>query len=132
MTWMNLKYVRTEGAYDFFTDFDRKIFNIVPKGLGAPMGGYAVEYILKVKLNREFATRDEAVAFFLGVVKGRVYKNVNFKKRDYNCTNVVAVEILVDGKTPPGFYDNYGPEEVDLNKLTALYVQDGVKYWGYL
>jgi hypothetical protein len=132
MLVLDLKYTGTREGYDFYTDYDRRMFNILPQGSKTPTGAYAVEYILKQKLNREFATRGEAVAFFLGVVKGRVYKNVNFKKRDYDCTNVVAVEILEDGKIPPGFYDNYGPEEVDLNKLTALYVQDGVKYWGYL
>ena len=59
-----------------------------------------------------------------------IFRNPLFK-RDYNCTNVVAVEILdaTNAAVPKGFV-SATPDCLD--KLTPLYVQGGVKYWGYL
>lgn len=59
-----------------------------------------------------------------------IYRNKNFIKRDYDCTNKVACEILTnDAKVPA----NYIPADPSiLDKLTSLYVVDNVRYWGYL
>lgn len=56
-----------------------------------------------------------------------IYKNTKFTKRDYEATNIVACEADVKPS------DDY--EETDasiLIGLTSLYVQNGVRYYGYL
>jgi hypothetical protein len=57
----------------------------------------------------------------------RVFRNVNFIKRDYECTNVVACQAEV----------RPGPEWVEadpaiLAKLTQLWILGDVRYFGYL
>jgi hypothetical protein len=55
------------------------------------------------------------------------YKHKNFTKRDYKCTNVVACV----SKSAPN--DNYIPfDESILTGLSSLWMENGVKYYGYL
>jgi hypothetical protein len=58
----------------------------------------------------------------------QVFVNQNFKKRDYECTNIVA---CVAEKAPD---ENYVPTDKPqaLQGLTRLWIQGGVEYYGYL
>lgn len=57
----------------------------------------------------------------------QIFKNKNFIKRDYECTNVVA---CISENAPN---ENYVPaEEKILAGLTQLWVQDGVRYFGHM
>lgn len=57
----------------------------------------------------------------------QIWKNANFTKRDYDCTNIVAAmgNKPVNGNWIEG-------NSSDLSKLTMLYIQDGTEYYGYL
>jgi len=63
----------------------------------------------------------------------RIFKNKNFTKRNYDCTNIVACEIVEEGAKVP---DNY--EAADeafgayVRNLTPLWIESGVRYYGYL
>jgi len=56
-----------------------------------------------------------------------IYKNINFKKRDYEATNIVAC--VTAGPAPEHFVlaDN-----VTLQGLTQLWREGDVTYYGYL
>lgn len=55
------------------------------------------------------------------------FKNVNFTKRNYECTNIVA---CVAEQAPNA---NYAPaDEAILENLTQLWIENGVRYYGYL
>ena len=58
----------------------------------------------------------------------QVFVNQKFKKRDYECTNIVA---CVAEKAPD---ENYVPTDKPqaLQGLTRLWIQGGVEYYGYL
>ena len=59
----------------------------------------------------------------------KTYKNVNFKKRDYECTNVVFCQ----SETAPN--ENWVEcDESEIESTTAkqLYAQNGVRYFGWL
>jgi len=58
----------------------------------------------------------------------KTFKNANFIKRDYECTNIVACKAEVapkDGKWVEC-------DESALNGLTQLWIQGGVAFFGYL
>jgi len=60
-------------------------------------------------------------------VPPQVFRNKHFTKRDYECTNVVA---CVAGTAPN---ENYVPaEESLLDGLTQLWIEGGVRYYGWL
>ena len=59
-----------------------------------------------------------------------IYKNKNFVKRDYECTNIVACDVLGSSAPLPEYYEE--ADETVLKGLNALYVQDNVRYYGYL
>ncbi len=64
-------------------------------------------------------------------VKPPVYKNLNFKKRDYECTNVVAAQAVdFDHEQLPTYY--VPAESSVLDGLTRLWVEEGIQYWGWL
>lgn len=55
------------------------------------------------------------------------FKNKNFKKRDYECQNVVACTAY----TAPN--ENFVPcENKELHGLDFLYEQAGVRYYGFM
>lgn len=55
------------------------------------------------------------------------FKNKNFTKRNYECTNVVACV----AETAPNA--NYVPaDDSILEGLTQLWIEGGVRYYGYL
>jgi hypothetical protein len=58
----------------------------------------------------------------------QVFLNRNYKKRDYECTNIVA---CVADDAPN---ENYVPANGSqvLQELTKLWIQGGVEYYGYL
>ena len=60
-----------------------------------------------------------------------VYRNRKFKRRDYECINVVACQPIDSGMAiiPEG-YDPC-PSDI-LVGLTPLWIQGGVRYYGYL
>lgn len=60
-----------------------------------------------------------------------VYRNREFKKRDYECTQIVACQPIDSGTAiiPEG-YDPC-PSDI-LVGLTPLWIQGGVRYYGYL
>jgi hypothetical protein len=62
----------------------------------------------------------------------KVFANKRFteRRRDFECTQLVAAEILDEVGVAPAWY-----EPVDasiLAKLTPLWIEGGVRYWGYL
>jgi hypothetical protein len=59
-----------------------------------------------------------------------IYRNTNFTKRDYDTTNVVAA-VSLDGRAPRG--DGWQvADESALFGLTSLWIESGVRYFGYL
>lgn len=58
----------------------------------------------------------------------QVFMNKNYKKRNYECTNIVA---CVAERAPD---ENYVPADKPqaLQGLTRLWIQGGVEYYGYL
>lgn len=66
----------------------------------------------------------------------KVFKNKNFKKRDYECTNLVYA---VGEKQPEGDFWVETKEFETVNNdiefatnTTSLYVSNGIRYFGYL
>lgn len=57
----------------------------------------------------------------------KTYRNKNFTKRDYECTNVVACI----AESAPN--DNYIEcDESFISNMQMLYAQNGVTYYGWL
>ena len=56
------------------------------------------------------------------------YRNTSFTKRDYECTNVVACQS--DTAAPAGNWEV--ADESILRGLTMLWVQAGVRYYGFM
>lgn len=55
------------------------------------------------------------------------YRNVNFKKRDPECTNIVGC-MAEDAPNA-----NYKPcDASEIKGLQQLWIEDGVRYFGYL
>lgn len=63
-----------------------------------------------------------------------VFKNTHFTKRNYECTNVVACELIRDALQPnpkaPEGYEACDPEI--LSGLTSLWIEAGVRYYGHM
>ena len=59
-----------------------------------------------------------------------IYRNANYKVRDYEATNIVAC-IAEDGRKPDGEYWVEATKYV-LSGLTPLWIQNGVQYYGHL
>lgn len=57
------------------------------------------------------------------------YKNKKFTKRDYDTTNVVFCQSI---EPPDENWDKCHVREIDLLRCTQLYIQAGIKYFGYL
>jgi hypothetical protein len=55
------------------------------------------------------------------------FRNKHFARRDYECTNIVACQ----GESAPN-EDFIPADDSILEKLTMLWIQGGVKYYGYL
>ena len=64
----------------------------------------------------------------------KIFKNKNFTKRDYEATNLVACEIVDEGgQIRPDWGEYYVPaDEKVLVGLTPLWIEGGVRYWGWL
>ncbi len=64
------------------------------------------------------------------LIKGvnmKTFKNKNYFKRDYECTNVIA---CVAEKAPN---DNYIEcDAFEIEHLKKLYTENGITYYGYL
>ena len=62
------------------------------------------------------------------------YRNANFTKRNYECTNIVACRTEHNPKERGDKRAiNWEPAvEGVLTGLTMLWICDGVEYWGYL
>jgi hypothetical protein len=58
------------------------------------------------------------------------YRNVNFTRRDYETTNVVAA-VSLDGRAPRGEGWQVADESA-IDGLTSLWIEGGVRYYGYL
>lgn len=64
-----------------------------------------------------------------------IYRNTNWTKRDYECTNIVACVTRPDAfhPDPKPTGDYWQPaNETALTGLTKLHRTAGVEYWGYL
>lgn len=57
----------------------------------------------------------------------KTFKNINWKNRDYECTNLVACVAEV---APGVNWVECGADVIQ--PLAHLYSQRGVQYWGYL
>ena len=58
-----------------------------------------------------------------------VYKNINYKTRDYECTNIVACEALGEEGPREGFAVCSASV---LDGLQSLYIENNVRYYGFL
>jgi len=60
----------------------------------------------------------------------KTFRNANFDgKRNYNCTNIVACQ---GGAAPDGVWVECGPEIIAEMKLSPLWIQGGVRFFGWL
>jgi len=59
----------------------------------------------------------------------KTFKNINFTKRDYECTNVVFCQAE---NAPDENWVECKEIEIELKKCKQLYKQGGVRYFGYL
>jgi len=63
------------------------------------------------------------------------FRNKNFIKRNYDCTNVVFCQInnnIVPEKLPDHNWTVCKTEEINQRECTQLYIIDGIRYFGYL
>ena len=68
-----------------------------------------------------------------------IYRNKNWRGRNYACTNLVACEVLRPSEGTcldnPVKLDQsiwvYDPN-YPIDKLTSLYIEAGIRYYGYL
>ena len=59
-----------------------------------------------------------------------VYRNINFKKRDYEATNIAACSVIEKGAKLPAGYE---PVKADfVANMTPLWIEGGIQYWGWL
>lgn len=56
----------------------------------------------------------------------KTYKNKNYKKRDYECTNFIFCQAI---NPPADYWIECDESEINCNQL---YIQAGVKYFGHL
>ena len=59
----------------------------------------------------------------------KTFKNKNFTKRDYECTNIVFCQSEI---APNENWIECDEKEIQELKCSQLYTQAGVKYYGYL
>ena len=59
----------------------------------------------------------------------RTFRNANFVKRDYDCTNIVFCQ--AENKPGPDWYV-CDEKEIDQRGCEKLYIEDGITYFGYL
>ena len=59
----------------------------------------------------------------------KTYKNANFTKRNYECTNVVFCQ---SETAPDANWIECKEEEIELSKCVQLYKQTNVRYFGYI
>lgn len=63
-------------------------------------------------------------------IEARIFKNINFVKRDYECTNIVAAEALNDDAIMDA---NWTIADASiLNGLRPLHIENDVRFYGYL
>ena len=60
----------------------------------------------------------------------KTFRNKNFTKRNYECTNVAACQLIDDGAKVPENYE--ATDESILFGMTPLWIERGVRYWGWL
>jgi hypothetical protein len=58
----------------------------------------------------------------------KTFKNTRFTTRTAECTNVVFCQ----GESPPENYVEVDEIELDLSGCEQLYIQNGIKFFGYL
>jgi len=59
----------------------------------------------------------------------KTFKNINFKKRDYEGTNIVFCQSIA---APNSNWIECDEVEIELMKCRQLHTCDNVKYYGYL
>ena len=59
----------------------------------------------------------------------KTFKNKNFKTRNYECTNIVFCQAET---APESKWIECNENEIELLKCKSLYIEDGVRYLGYL
>lgn len=66
----------------------------------------------------------------------KTYRNLNFTKRNYECSNVVACQTALvpgaDGRLPGSTAVWQESHESILNGLESLWLQSDVRYYGWL
>lgn len=60
----------------------------------------------------------------------QTFKNRNFTKRDYEATNIVACVAETAPETPDNRWEP--TDDAILAKLTPLWIEAGVRFYGYL
>ena len=76
-------------------------------------------------------TNDEIPWVTITQPDAKVFRNTNFKKRDYEATNIVAAEVLTPAAfTLPSHYEL--TDHSILDSLTPLWIEGGIRYWGWL
>lgn len=66
-------------------------------------------------------------------MKSDIYRNTQFTKRNYECTNVVACELVdLDAKIPENYEAADAAFAAYVRNLTPLWIESGIRYYGYL
>lgn len=60
----------------------------------------------------------------------QVYRNTLFVKRNYDCTNIAACSVVDDGAKIPEHYEP--ADESLIANMTPLWIESGIRYWGWL
>ena len=59
----------------------------------------------------------------------KTFKNINFTKRNYECTNIVFCQAE---NAPDTNWVECEEKEIELLKCVPLHVKDDVRYFGYM
>ena len=58
----------------------------------------------------------------------KTFKNTNWTKRNYNCTNVVCCQ----GETAPAKGNWVEVDDDAIKGMTQLWIENNVRFWGYM
>lgn len=61
----------------------------------------------------------------------RTFRNNKFVKRNYDCTNILFCQAKNKPEPKENWYE-CDASEIEQRNCTQLYVQAGIKYFGYL
>lgn len=61
-----------------------------------------------------------------------LFRNKHYRGRNYECTNVIVCERLSDDSPMPDRNNWVSDPNYPIEKLTSLYIENDIRYYGYL